>query len=55
VVTGHDEYGEIDLGWLINTMNTPIIVDGRNIFNQKEAVQKGFTFRGVGISYKKNP
>ena len=49
LVTKHREYTDIDLKGLANTMRTLIIVDGRNVFNPKEAVEKGFTFRGVGI------
>jgi len=28
---------------------TPVIVDGRNVFNPEEALSSGFSFRGVGI------
>jgi len=33
-------------------MRTPIIVDGRNIFNPEKAREAGFTYRGVGIGNK---
>jgi UDP-N-acetyl-D-mannosaminuronic acid dehydrogenase len=49
VVTKHREYYDIDLKWLKGKMRTPIIVDGRNVFNPREAREAGFTFRGVGI------
>ena len=52
LVTKHREYSEIDLNWLKGTMRTPIIVDGRNIFNSLKAKKAGFTFRGVGIGKK---
>ena len=49
LVTAHKEYHEIDLDWLKETMQTPIIVDGRYVFNPKECLEKGFTYRGVGV------
>ncbi len=52
LVTKHREYSTIDLVNLKESMRTPIIVDGRNVFNPKEAVKVGFTFRGVGIGIK---
>jgi hypothetical protein len=29
-------------------MKTPIIIDGRNIFDKEEITRKGFLYRGVG-------
>jgi len=49
VVTKHREYYGIDLKWLKGKMRTPIIVDGRNVFDPNEAREAGFTFKGVGI------
>jgi UDP-N-acetyl-D-mannosaminuronic acid dehydrogenase len=49
LVTRHREYYDIDLNWLSNNMRTKIIVDGRNVFEPKNAMNYGFTFRGVGI------
>lgn len=53
LVTAHKEYHELDLDWLKETMKTPIIVDGRYVFNPKECREKGFTYRGVGIGKDK--
>lgn len=52
LVTKHREYNALSLQHLKDTMRTPIIVDGRNVFNQTEAMKLGFTFRGVGIGTK---
>jgi UDP-N-acetyl-D-mannosaminuronic acid dehydrogenase len=49
LVTKHTEYRNINLEWLRETMNTPIIVDGRNVFNKTEAREHSFTFKGIGI------
>lgn len=48
LVTAHDEYKKLDLDWVKGLMRTPIIVDGRHVFNREQSVQKGFIFRGVG-------
>jgi UDP-N-acetyl-D-mannosaminuronic acid dehydrogenase len=49
IVTKHEEYYNINLDRLKKKMRTPIIIDGRNIINEKDAIEIGFTFRGVGI------
>ena len=49
VATRHKEYLDLDLDWLKNTLATPVIVDGRNVFDPKQVIDAGFTFRGVGI------
>jgi len=48
VVTAHDEYREINLDEIKKVMRTPVIVDGRNVFDKKECISKGFIYRGVG-------
>lgn len=48
VVTAHNEYLTINLDAIKKLMQTPIIVDGRNIFNKQECLDKGFIFKGVG-------
>lgn len=47
-VTDHSEYSHIDLGSLKEWMRTPVIVDGRNIFDAERCADKGFVYRGVG-------
>ena len=49
VVTRHREYLDLRLDWLKKLLATPVIVDGRNVFNPEDAVSSGFSFRGVGI------
>jgi UDP-N-acetyl-D-mannosaminuronic acid dehydrogenase len=53
IVTRHKEYFDISLDWLKRIMATPVIVDGRNVFNQDDCLRAGFTFRGVGIGLRK--
>lgn len=47
-VTDHSCYQGIDLERMKGLMRTPIIVDGRNIFNAAHCRALGFTYRGVG-------
>ncbi|MFX0040968.1 MAG: nucleotide sugar dehydrogenase [Promethearchaeota archaeon] len=46
--TNHKEYYDIDLVDLKKKLRTPIIIDGRNIFNKKLVEEKGFIYRKVG-------
>ena len=46
--TNHKEYYSIDLDELKKLVRTPIIIDGRNIFNKREVEEKGFIYRKVG-------
>lgn len=48
IATKHKEYNEIDLEHVKNIMRTPIIVDGRNVFNRKICEAKGFLYKGIG-------
>ncbi|KYC45168.1 MAG: UDP-N-acetyl-D-mannosamine dehydrogenase [Candidatus Methanofastidiosum methylothiophilum] len=47
-VTAHSEYKKLDLNKIKQLMKTPIIIDGRNIFEKEEILRKGFLYRGVG-------
>jgi UDP-N-acetyl-D-mannosaminuronic acid dehydrogenase len=51
--TNHKEYYNIDLEDLKKKVRTPIIIDGRNIFNKKTVEEKGFIYRKVGEGSKK--
>ncbi len=46
--TNHDEYYNIDLTDLRKKVRTPILIDGRNIFDKKTVEDKGFIYRKVG-------
>jgi UDP-N-acetyl-D-mannosaminuronic acid dehydrogenase len=46
--TNHSEYYNIDLEDLKKKVRTPIIIDGRNIFDKKTIEKKGFIYRKVG-------
>jgi UDP-N-acetyl-D-mannosaminuronic acid dehydrogenase len=51
--TNHKEYYNLDLDDLKKKVRTPIIIDGRNIFDKKVVEEKGFIYRKVGEGSKK--
>ncbi len=51
--TNHKEYYDIDLADLKKKVRTPIIIDGRNIFDKKIVEEKGFIYRKIGEGSKK--
>lgn len=51
--TNHSEYYNIDLDDLKKKVRTPIIIDGRNIFDKKLVEEKGFIYRKIGEGSKK--
>ena len=48
LVTKHAEYFSLDLDKVKKAMRTPIIVDGRNVFDEDVVTSKGFEYRCVG-------
>jgi UDPglucose 6-dehydrogenase len=50
VVTEWKQFRDLDLAALALSMNTPILVDGRNIFYPDAAIAAGFDYSGIGRS-----
>ena len=48
IVTAHDAYGRLDLRAIGRRMRRKALVDGRNLFRGREAVEAGFVYRGIG-------
>ncbi|WP_054937774.1 UDP-glucose dehydrogenase family protein [Moorella stamsii] len=48
LATEWPEYRHLDLDRLAGMMRTPVLVDGRNLFDPKEAGRAGWTYLGVG-------
>lgn len=46
--TKHKQYLTLDLKKLKNQLATPVLIDGRNAYDEETAVKAGFTYRGVG-------
>jgi UDP-N-acetyl-D-mannosaminuronic acid dehydrogenase len=47
-VTAHTAYKNLELEHLKRLMRTPIIVDGRNVFDKEVCIKKGFIYKGIG-------
>ncbi|MBT3240886.1 MAG: UDP-glucose/GDP-mannose dehydrogenase family protein [Chloroflexi bacterium] len=54
VVTEWNEFKQVDLTKLAEIMKSPIVVDGRNIYDPEKMKSLGFTYRAVGRGYDKN-
>jgi UDP-N-acetyl-D-mannosaminuronic acid dehydrogenase len=50
LMTAHDEYGKTGLKGLRKLLKakTPILIDGRNVFDKAKAEKEGFVYLGVG-------
>tara|TARA_Y100000310_G_scaffold50358_1_gene46401 strand:- start:2979 stop:4277 length:1299 start_codon:yes stop_codon:yes gene_type:complete len=48
IVTEWDEFRNLDFSIVKKMLNSPIIVDGRNIYEHDEMKEAGFTYVGVG-------
>jgi UDPglucose 6-dehydrogenase len=50
IITEWDEFKKVDLNAIKSTMNSPIIIDGRNLYKPDEVKQLGFKYISVGRS-----
>lgn len=48
VMTSHNIFKDMDLDKAKKLMNTPLVIDGRRIFNKDVMTKKGFIYKGVG-------
>lgn len=55
IVTRHQQYLEMDLDEVKKLMRTPIIVDGRNVFDLKSCKEKDYVYRAIGKGDKSLP
>ncbi len=51
IVTEWNEFKHLSLPRLMEAMQRPVIVDGRNIYDPEQMEALGFTYRGVGRGY----
>ena len=54
IVTEWNEFKQLDLERLRQSMRQPNVVDGRNIYNPVQMQRVGFQYRGMGRGYKSN-
>jgi UDPglucose 6-dehydrogenase len=48
IVTNHDEYYKLDLKAVYSSMRSPVIIDGRNVFDKTLCETLGFIYMGIG-------
>jgi len=48
LVTKHRQYFDLDLAWLKQTMRTPILIDGRNVYDAEAVRAAGLTYKAIG-------
>ncbi|HKC20374.1 MAG TPA: UDP-glucose/GDP-mannose dehydrogenase family protein [Candidatus Dormibacteraeota bacterium] len=48
LITEWNEFRELDLRRLRQMMRTPVVIDGRNIYDPAQLKELGFTYRGIG-------
>jgi len=48
VVTEWNEFRTLDFQRMKKLMRSPVVFDGRNIFNREELRKMGFTYYGMG-------
>lgn len=49
IMTDWEEFRQIDLKLLYVLMNSPVIIDARNIIQSKDAIHLGFRYKGIGV------
>ncbi len=49
LITEWNEFKEMDFEKVKKTMNKPIIIDGRNIYDRKTLEKAGFKYEGIGV------
>ncbi|MBE0683411.1 MAG: nucleotide sugar dehydrogenase [Anaerolineales bacterium] len=53
VMVAHHDYKKLNLSKISAVMKTPVLIDGRSVFERAEAEQAGFKYGGVGKGLKK--
>jgi len=51
IATPWNEFKQLDMARVAETMKTPIMIDGRNLYDPVKMRELGFTYRGVGRGY----
>lgn len=48
IITKHKEYYGFDFENLKEIMNTPVLIDGRNVYEKRDVESHGFIYKGIG-------
>jgi len=52
LMVAHSVYRSLDLNSLTTALRTPVLIDGRHVFNAAQAQTAGLTYRGIGAGVK---
>lgn len=55
VMTPWNEFKNLDMDAIKNSMRTPVMVDGRNLYDPEQMRAVGFEYRGIGRGYGTEP
>ena len=48
ILTEWDEFRAVDIQKVKSLLNSPLVIDGRNIWNRAELESLGFVYEGIG-------
>ncbi|HVM31811.1 MAG TPA: UDP-glucose/GDP-mannose dehydrogenase family protein [bacterium] len=48
VLTDWNEFKQVDFAKLKSMVKTPVVIDGRNMYDSREMAEKGFAYHGMG-------
>lgn len=51
VMTDWNEFKQLDMKRVYSSMKTPVLIDGRNVYDPQDMRERGFVYRGVGRGY----
>ncbi len=51
VMTEWNEFKHLDLARVRSIMRTPVVIDGRNVYEPQTMLEAGFLYRGIGRGY----
>ncbi len=54
IATPWNEFKNLDMERILPTMNTPVLIDGRNLFDPEAMKDMGYRYRGVGRGFNGN-
>jgi len=48
LMVAHNAYRSLDLNSIVTALRTPVLIDGRHVFDATRAQTAGLTYRGIG-------
>ena len=51
-MTPWNEFKQLDMKRIKSVMKSPVVIDGRNLYEPEEMRELGFDYRGIGRGYE---